>query len=81
MTWREQAAPIIRKVILEVGTEDGIALKKALRAAYPWGERAMHPYRIWNSEIRHQLSGHHKTKSVSRRRFFDANQKELFENA
>jgi hypothetical protein len=27
-----------------------------LRDAYPWGERAYHPYRIWCSEVNRQLA-------------------------
>jgi hypothetical protein len=56
-SWRNAAAPIIAKVIDEVGTDDMRALRQALREAYPWGEKRMHPYRIWCNEIRRQLSG------------------------
>lgn len=55
MTWRDQARPIIARVIAEVGTTDRPALRRALRAAYPWGQRQYHPYRIWCHEIRVQL--------------------------
>jgi len=54
-TWRDLARPIIARVIAEVGTSDMRALRRALRAAYPFGERKYHPYRIWCSEIRVQL--------------------------
>lgn len=54
-TWREHARPIIAEVIARVGTKDRKALRAALRAAYPYGERRMHPYRIWCHEIRVQL--------------------------
>lgn len=54
-TWREHAAPLIAKVIAIVGTADQKALRKALREAYPWGVRKMHPYKIWCSEVRVQL--------------------------
>lgn len=56
-TWRNAAAPIIARVIEQVGTDDMPALRRALRDAYPWGERRMHPYRIWCDEIRRQLAG------------------------
>lgn len=56
-TWRESAAPIIAEVIRRVGRSDMCALRKALREAYPWGDRRMHPYKVWCSEIRRQL-GH-----------------------
>jgi hypothetical protein len=55
MTWRDEARPIIARVIATVGTSNRKQLKAALREAYPWGERAYHPYRIWCNEIRVQL--------------------------
>ena len=56
-SWRASAAPIIAKVIAEVGRDDIKALRKALRDAYPWHERRMWPYKVWCSEVRHQLFG------------------------
>jgi len=35
-------------------------VKAALRAAYPFGPREHHPYRIWLDEIRRQMG--HRTK-------------------
>lgn len=55
MNWREYAAPIIHEVITRVGREDEKALRKALREAYPFGERRYHPYKIWCSEVNRQL--------------------------
>lgn len=55
-TWRDHCRPIIAEVIQRVGTEDPKALKLALRKAYPYGERSMHPYKVWLSEIKRQLS-------------------------
>lgn len=55
MSWRDDAAPIIAEVITRVSREDMKVLKKALRDAYPYGERANHPYKIWCSEVRYQL--------------------------
>lgn len=55
MSWREHATPIIRRVIAETGTDDEKALRKALREAYPFGERQYHPYKIWCDEVRRQL--------------------------
>lgn len=54
-TWRDIARPIIAQVIADLGTEDTAKLRKALRAAYPFGEREYHPYKIWCHEIRVQL--------------------------
>lgn len=53
--WRERCAPIIADVIQRVGRSDTKALRKALREAYPFGERAYHPYKVWLDEIKCQL--------------------------
>ena len=55
--WRDIAAPIIREVIARIGCDDDRALRKALFEAYPFGERKMHPYKIWRDEIKRQLEG------------------------
>ena len=55
MTWRDQARPIIAAVIESHGTGDIVGLRRALRAAYPWGPREYHPYKIWCDEVRVQL--------------------------
>ena len=54
-TWRDVARPIIASVLAQEGTEDRKRLRKALREAYPFGERKYHPYKIWCHEIRVQL--------------------------
>jgi len=53
--WRNIAAPIIAAVFQE-HPNDSPARRKALKDAYPFGERAMHPYKIWLSEIKRQTS-------------------------
>jgi hypothetical protein len=55
-TWRDDCRPIIAEVIQRVGTTDPRALRAALLEAYPYGQRSMHPYKIWRDEIRRQLS-------------------------
>lgn len=55
--WRNIAGPIIAEVIARVGREDERVLRKALHHAYPFGERRMHPYKIWCDEVRRQLEG------------------------
>jgi hypothetical protein len=53
-TWRQSARPIIAKVLADnEGKPEGV-IKKALRAAYPFGERALHPYKVWCDEIKVQ---------------------------
>lgn len=52
--WRSQAAPIIQKVLLENRGRDEAEVRKLLSAAYPFGERKYHPYKIWLDEIKRQ---------------------------
>ena len=55
MTWREYAAPIIARVIAEHAGDSEQEIRAALREAYPYGQRAMWPYKVWCAEIRRQL--------------------------
>ena len=61
-SWRDIARPIISKVLAENRGLDDVAIGKALRDAYPFGERARYPYKIWLDEIKVQL----KKKSFGR---------------
>lgn len=54
-TWRDEARPLIAAVIARVGVNDMKAVRRALREAYPWGERERHPYKTWCDEVRRQL--------------------------
>lgn len=54
-TWRDSAKPIIHRIITENEGKTEKEIRDALREAYPWGERAMHPYKIWCDEINKQL--------------------------
>ncbi len=54
MTWRERCRGIIRQVLRETKGQDEKAIRRALRDAYPFGERAMFPYKAWLSEVREQ---------------------------
>ena len=53
--WRNRCAPIIAEVIERVGLDDLATLRKELHRAYPFGERARHPYKIWCDEVKKQL--------------------------
>jgi hypothetical protein len=60
--WRRAAAPIIARVLAENAGRPEADVRAALRAAYPFGPRKHHPYRIWLDEVRiqtgrRQLSG------------------------
>lgn len=54
MTWRDSARPLIAKALEETKGKTEQEIRKALRDAYPWGERRMHPYKIWCDEIKRQ---------------------------
>ncbi len=68
MTWREHARPIIAKVLADNKDKSDKEIKRVLRDAYPYGERARHPYKIWCDEIKVQR-GLKKSKT-----FIDPNQ-------
>lgn len=76
MSWRDKCRPIIAAVIERFG-EDESALKRELLAAYPFGERANHPYTIWLDEIKRQL-GTKKMKTGEVKIVPLPGQKELF---
>lgn len=50
-SWRDVARPIIAEVLRSTAGQDEKAIAKALRDAYPFGERRHHPYKIWRDEI------------------------------
>lgn len=74
-TWRDVARPLISHVIKENQGKDLKVVKAALRDAYPWGERAMHPYKIWCDEVRVQLG---TKRSKVRGEVNNPNQQKLF---
>ena len=54
MSWRSKAAPIIERVLKETSGRDEKEIRAALSSAYPFGQRANHPYKIWLDEIKRQ---------------------------
>ena len=54
-TWRERAQRAIAEVRRAHPEAAGPELKRFLRDAYPFGQRAYHPYRIWCEEVRRAL--------------------------
>ncbi len=52
--WRRKAAPIIADVLAAMAGRPEYEIRAALRAAYPFGTRKHHPYKIWLDEIRVQ---------------------------
>lgn len=54
MSWRDTAKPIIARVLKETTGQSDRDIKKALREAYPFGEREYWPYKVWCDEVRKQ---------------------------
>lgn len=54
-TWRESARPIIAQVLKETKGQPDKEIRKALRDAYPFGERKYWPYKVWCDEVKLQL--------------------------
>lgn len=57
-TWRDVARAVIQKALAEAEAQglDKDATKRHVNAAYPFGERAYHPYRIWLSEMKNTFN-------------------------
>lgn len=53
-TWREHCATIIAQVLIDTKGQTEKQIKAALREAYPYGQRSLHPYKIWCDEIKVQ---------------------------
>ncbi len=77
-TWRKQAAEVIGEVLDQCpdlqSDEDIKAARARLRAAYPFGEKAHHPYKIWLDEIARQLG---KKWPIGHKRAWENNQKRV----
>lgn len=52
--WRTHSRKVIQKVIAENPDKSGKELEKAISAAYPFGPRQYHPYKIWLDEVKIQ---------------------------
>lgn len=76
MTWREHARPIIAKTLADNKEKTEKEIKKALQNAYPYGQRKMHPYKIWCDEIKVQRNKKKKCTHI-----FDINQTDLFKES
>jgi hypothetical protein len=56
--WRAVARPLIAAALERTKGQDEKVIRAELHAAYPFGERANHPYKIWRDEIRRQRGTH-----------------------
>lgn len=65
--WRQPARATIERVYNEGVTLGlaGDALKQHVNAAYPFGERAYHPYKIWLDEMKRKFSTIVPTKTTN----------------
>jgi hypothetical protein len=53
--WRTRARPVIQRVLKETEGKPEDEIRRAIRDAYPFGERRHHPYKIWLDEVARQL--------------------------
>lgn len=73
-TWRDSCRPIIQKCLKENEGKTEKEIRKALLDAYPFGQRAMHPYKIWLDEIKRQRG----KKKFGKQEHENKNQQKLF---
>lgn len=71
-TWRGICTPIIAKILQDTKGQPESVIRKALIDGYPFGERAMYPYKIWLDEIQRQ-------RKTFKHKFVDAQSERLFE--
>lgn len=57
VSWAQRARVVIARVQRENPGLAGDALKKKLSEAYPFGERAYHPYKVWLKEVKRAVNG------------------------
>jgi hypothetical protein len=50
-SWGERAVRVINEVLKEHAGESEAQILRACRDEYPFGERSMHPYKIWLKKI------------------------------
>jgi hypothetical protein len=81
--WRIKCRPIIEKIVLENKDKPEIEVRKLLSAAYPFGERRYHPYKVWLDEIKRQTGKMwpvgHKQKWLNQRKRMSKDQARLNE--
>lgn len=70
--WQDKIVPVVAEVVKRVGLQDPVALRVALRDAYPFEQRTGYPYRAWLAEIDRKIGGMRPKKP-------DPAQSDLFE--
>lgn len=70
--WQDKIVPLVAEVVQRVGLKDPVALRIALRDAYPFEQRTGYPYRAWLAEIERKIGGMRMKKpDPSQRSLFD----------
>lgn len=73
-SWHYRARQMVAEVLATLPADMGYQeRKKALSAAYPWGERAMLPYKAWQAESRRALEPWAPKPRIPRLRLTNAN--------
>lgn len=67
VSWADRARQVIGKVMQANPGVEGAELKKLLSAAYPFGERAYHPYKMWLKEVKKAVEGRQFRKPTAQR--------------
>ena len=62
MSWRNRGMGIAGEIVSRRDDWTEGELRKALSDGYPWGERKMHPYRIWLSVSKEMVDQHFPKK-------------------
>ena len=55
--WNVESRRVIATVVKDVGVEDEDCLRKAILAAYPFGERRHQPYKVYLEEAKKTMQG------------------------
>lgn len=63
MSWRDTANRVIRETLEKHKPATEAEAKKLLSDAYPFGERAMHPYKIWLDAVKTALHRKYKIEA------------------
>jgi hypothetical protein len=78
--WRQISKPIIGKVLRKNRQKTDKEIRKALSNAYPFGEKARWPYKIWLDEIKLQWGKKRNLYKPKESEIEDPAQLKLFEN-
>lgn len=76
--WRQTANEVIVKIIQDNDSVPEKELRKKISDAYPFGQRAMHPYKIWCDAVAECLWQLRRIGSRPKRQTEDHNQTTLF---